>query len=189
MPTNYGLRTPLYAQASTGNSLIKSAKLSLTISGSLVYAIVKDVITGVPVTFEISELLRDYLTVTISDTPGTTPIVQKIVFTSTITFYSAINAGGSAVGTPLPALSGDAYEGYSLFIDGTNSSIPYRNRASNQPTWLLSPLPAATRSTLYRPSTWRGSANIHFIRLSEAGKTYCSQFSGLRKSSPLDKCT
>jgi len=147
MPTNYGLRTPLYAQASTGNNLIKSAKLSLTISGSLVYAIVKDVITGVPVTFEISELLRDYLTVTISDTPGTTPIVQKIVFTSTITFYSAINAGGSAVGTPLPALSGDAYEGYSLFIDGTNSSIPYRNRASNQPTWLLAEKTPSTAAT------------------------------------------
>jgi len=147
MPTNYGLRTPLYAQATTGNSLVKSAKLSLNIDGSLIYAIVKDVITSVPVTFEIAELLRDYLTVTISDTAGATPVVQKIVFTSTITFYSAINAGGSVVGSAVDTLGGDGYEGYSLFIDGTNSSIPYRNRSASAATWLLAEKTPATAAT------------------------------------------
>ena len=147
MPTNYGLRTPLYAQATTGNSLVKSAKLSLNIDGSLIYAIVKDVVTSVPVTFEIAELLRDYLTVTISDTAGATPVVQKIVFTSTITFYSAINAGGSVVGSAVDTLGGDGYEGYSLFIDGTNSSIPYRNRSASAATWLLAEKTPATAAT------------------------------------------
>ena len=146
MPTNYGLRTPLYAQATTGNSLVKSAKLSLNIDGSLIYAIVKDVVTSVPVTFEIAELLRDYLEVTLSETFAT-PVPQKITFTSTITFYSAVNAGGSAVGSPVTTLGGDGYEGYSLFIDGTNSSIPYRNRASNQATWLLAEKTPATAAT------------------------------------------
>jgi len=147
MPTNYGLRTPLYAQATTGNSLVKSAKLSLNIDGSLIYAIVKDVVTSVPVTFEIAELLRDYLTVTISDTAGATPVVQKIVFTSTITFYSAINAGGSVVGSAVDTLGGDGYEGYSLFIDGTNSSIPYRNRSASAATWLLAEKTPSTAAT------------------------------------------
>ena len=54
MPTNYGLRTPLYAQATTGNSLVKSAKLLLSVDGTLVYTIVKDVVTSVPVVFEIA---------------------------------------------------------------------------------------------------------------------------------------
>ena len=71
MPTNYGLRTPLYAQAVTGNSLIKSAKLLLYNDGTLIYTIVKDVVTSVPVVFEIAELLRDYLQVTISETFAT----------------------------------------------------------------------------------------------------------------------
>ena len=146
MPTNYGLRSPLYSQATTGNNLIKSAKLSLNISGTLIYAIVKDVITGVPVTFEIAELLRDYLQVTFSETFAN-PVPQKITFTSTITFYSAINAGGSAVGSPVTTLGGDGYEGYSLFIDGTNSSIPYRNRSASAATWLLAEKTPATAAT------------------------------------------
>ena len=143
MPTNYGLRSPLYSQATTGNNLIKSAKLSLNISGTLIYAIVKDVTTGVPVTFEIAELLRDYLQVTFSETFAT-PVPQKITFTSTITFYSAINAGGSAVGSPVNTLGGDGYEGYSLFIDGTNSPIPYRDRSVSAATWLLAERTPAT---------------------------------------------
>tara|TARA_R110000765_G_scaffold29294_1_gene69978 strand:+ start:547 stop:1572 length:1026 start_codon:yes stop_codon:yes gene_type:complete len=146
MPTNYGLRTPLYSQATTGNSLIKSAKLSLTIDGVLEYTIVKDVVTNVPVTFEIAELIRDYLQVTLSDSFAT-PVPQKVTFTSTITFYDTVNAGGSAVGSPVTTLGGDGYEGYSLFIDGTNSSIPYRNRASNQATWLLAEKTPATAAT------------------------------------------
>ena len=146
MPTNYGLRTPLYAQAVTGNNLIKSAKLLLIADGTLVYTIVKDVVTSVPVVFEIAELLRDYLQVTLSETFAT-PVPQKITFTSTITFYSEINAGGSAVGSPVTTLGGDGYEGYSLFIDGANSSIPYRNRASNQATWLLAEKTPATAAS------------------------------------------
>jgi hypothetical protein len=146
MPTNYGLRTPLYAQATTGNSLVKSAKLSLNIDGSLIYAIVKDVVTSVPVVFEIAELLRDYLEVTLSETFAT-PVPQKITFTSTITFYSAVNAGGSVVGSPVTRLGGDGYEGYSLFIDGTNSSIPYRNRSASAATWLLAEKTPATAAT------------------------------------------
>ena len=145
MPTNYGLRTPLYAQAVTGNSLIKSAKLLLIADGTLVYTIVKDVVTSVPVVFEIAELLRDYLQVTLSETFAT-PVPQKITFTSTITFYSEINAGGSAVGSPVTTLGGDGYEGYSLFIDGVNSSIPYKNRSASAATWLLAERTPATAS-------------------------------------------
>ena len=148
---NYGLRTPLYAQATTGNSLVKSAKLLLYNNGTLIYTIVKDVVTSVPVIFEIAELLRDYLDVTISDSFAA-PVSQKITFTSTITFYSEINAGGSAVGSPVSTLSGDGYEGYSKFIDGANSSIPYANRANNQNTWLLAektPATAATNDDFY----------------------------------------
>ena len=162
MPTNYGLRTPLYAQATTGNSLVKSAKLLLSVDGTLVYTIVKDVVTSVPVIFEIAELLRDYLDITISDSFAA-PVPQRITFTSTITFYSEINAGGTAVGSPVSTLSGAGYEGYSKFIDGANSSIPYANRASNQATWLLAEKTPATAATnddfeIFVPEDYSGYA-------------------------------
>ena len=142
---NYGLRTPLYAETFVGNSTTKSAKLLLSVGGILRYTIIKDVTVGESVNFEIAELLRDYLTVTISETAGAAPTVQKISFTSTITLYPEANAGGLALYPgAISTLSGDGYEGYSKFIDEANSSIPYRNRANNQNTWLLAERTPAT---------------------------------------------
>jgi len=144
---NYGLRTPLYAETFVGNSTTKSAKLLLSVGGILRYTIIKDVIVGESVIFEIAELLRDYLTVTISDVPGATPTVQKISFTSTITLYPEVNAGGLAIYPgAINALIGDGYEAYSKFIDGANRTIPYANRADNQNTWLLAERTPATAS-------------------------------------------
>ena len=150
---NYGLRTPLYAEAYAGISTVKSAKLLLSVEGILRYTIIKDVVFGESTIFEIAELLRDYLTVTISETAGAAPTVQNISFTSTITFYPEANAGGLALYPgAISTLSGDGYEGYSKFIDEANSSIPYRNRADNQDTWLLAektPSTAATNDDFY----------------------------------------
>ena len=73
---NYGLRSPLYAQATSTDAAVKSASLYLSISGQVIYQITKDAAVDVPVTFEIAELLRDYLTITLSDTPGAAPAVQ-----------------------------------------------------------------------------------------------------------------
>ena len=146
MPTNYGLRTPLYSQASSTSAAVKSATLRLSLGGQVIYTITKDAAENKPVTFEIAELLRDYLTITLSDTVGNAPSVQKITFASTISFYPLANGGGSLIAS-VNTLGGDGYEGYSLYIDGTNSSIPYRNRASNQPTWLLAEKTPSTAAT------------------------------------------
>jgi len=68
MPTNYALRSPVYAQATSTSSLVKSVKMLLTINGTLAYTIVKDAATAAPAVFEISELVRDYLNITFSET-------------------------------------------------------------------------------------------------------------------------
>jgi len=161
---NYGLRTPLYATTFVGNSTTKSAKLLLSVGGILKYTIIKDVIVGESVNFEIAELLRDFLTVTISETAGAVRTVQKISFTSTITLYPEVNAGGLALYPgAINTLSGDGYEGYSKFVDEANSSIPYRNRANNQNTWLLAERTPATASAyddfyIYVPNNISGFA-------------------------------
>ena len=149
---NYGLRTPLFSQFSLNLSTIKSAKLLLYVGGVLKYTIVKPASQNVPVTFEISELLRDFLTFTISDDAAATPTTQKITFTSTISFYPEPNAGGDIIGSPIVSLGGDGYEGYTLFVDFSaltlsNPPIPYRNRADNQATWLLAEKTPSTAAT------------------------------------------
>jgi len=163
MPTNYGLRTPLYSQATSTSSSVKSALLLLYVGGQLKYSIVKNAAQNVPIAFEIAELLRDYLTFTISDTAGATPTVQKITFTSTISFFPEVNAGGTRIGNPVTTLGGDGYEGYSLFIDGTNSPIPYRDRLPTAATWLLAEKTPATAATnddfvIFVPTGYSGFA-------------------------------
>ena len=159
---NYGLRSPLYAQATSTDAAVKSASLYLSISGQVIYQITKDAAVDVPVTFEIAELLRDYLTITLSDTPGAAPAVQFITFTSQVLFYNLANAGGSLIST-VTTLGGDGYEGYSLYIDGTNSSIPYRNRSQSAATWLLAEKTPATAATnddfeIFVPEGYNGYA-------------------------------
>ena len=150
---NYGLRTPLFSQKSINSSDVKSAKLLLYVGGVLKYTIVKPASQNVPVTFEVSELLRDFLTFTISDDAAATPTTQKITFTSTIGFYPEPNAGGDIIfGGPFNSLGGDGYEGYTLFVDFSaltlsNPTIPYRNRADNQATWLLAEKTPSTAAT------------------------------------------
>ena len=130
MPTNYALRTPIYASAYSTTSGIQSAKLLLNITGvgTPVYTIVKNAASSVRVVFEIAELLRDYLDVTFD---GTTYGKTYIAFTSTIQFFDAVNAGGSAVGSAIATTSGDGWEAYGLFTDGVNPVLPFENRTFN----------------------------------------------------------
>jgi len=149
MPTNYALRTPIYASAYNPTSGIQSAKLLLNITGvgTPVYTIVKDAASSVRVVFEIAELLRDYLDISYIGAP------QKITFTSTIQFFDAVNAGGSAVGSAIATTSGDGWEAYGLFTDGINPTLPFENIAL--PAWLIAeanPLASANdRYFIYIP--------------------------------------
>jgi len=131
MPTNYALRTPIYASTSSSTTGIQSAKLLLNITGQSnpVYTIIKQASSSTTVQFEIAELLRDYLNITYTYTP------QKITFTSTIQFFDAVNGGGSAVGSAVSTTSGDAFEAFGLFTDGINPILPFEGRT--RPTWLL----------------------------------------------------
>ena len=78
MPTNYALRTPIYAQATSTLATTQSAKLLLYNSGSLIYTIIKSATQNVPVIFEVAELLRDYLTISFPEDPTTPYSTQSI---------------------------------------------------------------------------------------------------------------
>lgn len=148
MPTNYGLRSPLFAKASSSGSSTASAKCIVTVGGSEVYQLVKNATQNVDVIFEIAELLRDFLNITFTHSP------TFITFGSSIQFFNQPNAGGTAQGPATSTIGGQGWEAYSLFTDGVNSVIPFPNR--QRPTWLLADLfPNATvgqQQVIYIPT-------------------------------------
>jgi hypothetical protein len=145
MPNNYALRTPLFAKGQSSGASTQSAKLLVIVNGVTVYTIIKPALPNVNVIFEVAELLKDYLGTTYTYAP------QKIAFTTNIQFFNQPNAGGSAQGSPVQALIGDGYDAYSIYTDGANSKIPFKNRQS-QNTWLLevaTPNTSATNDDFY----------------------------------------
>ena len=147
MPTNYALRTPIYAAGNTSITTTQSAKCLVSVAGTVVYTIIKSASANTTVTFEIAELLRDYLEISYIGNP------QKITFTSTIQFFDLPNAEGTPPDTPIVTASGDGYEAYGLFSEGANPIIPFEN--VQKPAWLIAeanPLASANdRYVIYVP--------------------------------------
>jgi len=69
------IRSPQYITQTSSSSSVKSAKLELSVDGSIVYTIIKDAAKDIPVLFEWSELARDYLDITYT---GGTPSTQAV---------------------------------------------------------------------------------------------------------------
>jgi len=114
------LRSPRYETLTTPSGAV-SAKLELSIGGTLRYTIIKSCTAGQPVLFEISELCRDYLTPAITLTPPDYP-ENEIVISRVITFYDGANATGSVVsGGDTVAHIG--VDGYGTFTEGGNPTI------------------------------------------------------------------
>ena len=153
MPTNYALRTPIYASASSSVTTTASAQCVITVGAVTIYTIVKSASATTTVTFEIAELLRDYLEISYIGNP------QKITFTSTIQFFDLPNAEGTAQGTAVSTTSGDGWEAYGLFTDGVNPTLPFENVL--KPAWLIAeanPLAASAddRYVIYVPNNVSG---------------------------------
>ena len=129
MPTNYALRTPIYASASSSGANTASAKCVITVGGTTVYTIIKEATQNVTVQFEIAELLRDYLEISYIGNP------QYITFGSSIQFFNLPNAEGTAQGPAVSTVGGDGYESYGLFSEGINPTIPFEN--VQLPAWLI----------------------------------------------------
>tara|TARA_B100001250_G_C19811236_1_gene795794 strand:- start:1262 stop:2194 length:933 start_codon:yes stop_codon:yes gene_type:complete len=107
---NILLRSPYYVNLSKATGL--SAKLELTVEGTLRYTIVKNTPTN-SVTFEISQLCRDYI-----DTTYAGSYISEVVeISGVVTWFDAIDAGGSSVGT-----ANFTHKGFDGYWDYVNSS-------------------------------------------------------------------
>jgi|TARA_R110000824_G_scaffold164213_1_gene340363 hypothetical protein len=119
------IRSPRYETLTTPSGAL-SAKLELstgaTVAGlTLKYTIVKSCTAGQTVSYEIAELVRDYLTPTITLDPANYP-ENQIKIRRVITFYDAANAGGSVVSGG-NSVDYSGYDGYGTFMDGANPTI------------------------------------------------------------------
>ena len=114
---NILLRSPYYVPLSRATGL--SAKLELTIKGNtedtstLRYTIIKNTPTN-NVTFEIAQLCRDYL-----DTTYAGSYISAVVdISGAVTWYDAVDAGGSSVGLP----ANFTHKGFDGYWDYVNTS-------------------------------------------------------------------
>jgi len=117
------LRSPRFEILTTPATAV-SAKLKLTIDGTLRYDIVKSCTATETVTFEIAELCRDYIEPLMWEVGGY-PYgnLSKIDIGREIIFYTGANATGSVVagGT---SVDYDGFDGYGDYMEGANWEIP-----------------------------------------------------------------
>ena len=113
---NILLRSPYYVPLSKATGL--SAKLVLTIEGEERYTIVKNTPTN-SVTFEIAQLCRDYLDITYAGS-----YINTVVdISGVVTWYDAVDAGGSSIGSPIP-FTHTGFDGYWDYVN-TSSDKHY----------------------------------------------------------------
>ena len=121
------LRSPQYKYISIPASGVLSAKCTITIAGTLRYTLTKNTTPETGCNFDISELVRDYLSITYS----TSYSVDSIAVVTVVTTHPQVNGGGTAVATNTYTDTG--FEAYGEFMEQSNPTIPFRAK----PSWLI----------------------------------------------------
>ena len=121
------LRSPQYKYISIPASGVLSAKCTITIAGTLRYTLTKNTTPETGCNFDISELVRDYLSITYS----TSYSVDSIAVVTVVTTHPQVNGGGTAVATNTYTDIG--FEAYGEFMEQSNPTIPFRAK----PSWLI----------------------------------------------------
>jgi len=129
---NIALRSPQYKMIPVPASGVSSTKCIIVIDGTTRYTIIRNISTTVSTgaNFDISELSRDYLDITYSNTNA----VDSITVVTSLQNYSGLNATGSTVGSAV-ITTDTGFEAYGLFTDGSNPTLPFSGRTLS--TWLL----------------------------------------------------
>ena len=129
---NIALRSPQYKMIAVPDSGVQSTKCTISIDGTERYIIVRNITTSVATgaNFDISELVRDYLSITYSSTNA----VDTVSITTVLQNYSGQNATGVTVGSA-STFNDVGFEAYGLYTDGANPELPFSGRTLS--TWLL----------------------------------------------------
>ena len=112
------LRSPQYITSTSTDATTLSAKLVITIDGTVRYTLIKNAAPNVAVLFEWAELARDYLDITFNNSYSTQPVFAIVL---DLTFYPQVNAGGTAISTSQETHNG--FDGYGTFYEAANPSM------------------------------------------------------------------
>jgi hypothetical protein len=119
------LRSPYFVTVTTASHL--SAKMQLTIDGTLRYTILKNATSNRTV-FEISSLTRDYIDLNFT---GVIAVADTVDISYVITTYTGLDGTGTNQGSQ-PAVTHTGFDGYSEFKDGVNTALT----TSQDPTYV-----------------------------------------------------
>jgi hypothetical protein len=125
------LRSPQYKSSLAGIGTPNSAKLTISIDGTIQYTLVKSTTLGATMLWEISELCRDFLNITY----GGSYTAQTLAIICTLTSHASTDGTGTALTTL--TITDVGYDGYGTYEQGSNPTIPF----SNRPRWLLNTNP------------------------------------------------
>lgn len=129
---NVLLRSPYHISQDIGSN--KSAKLQITINGTLAYTIVKNKTSSSDyVLFEISELVRDYVDIKYNGT--ITPSDFSVIVIYTLTQYAELNGTGASTTPVTTTFFG--IDGYGYFEEGSNPSVTKGYMQSNNIIYTL----------------------------------------------------
>ena len=129
---NLFLRSPRTFEG-IGTSGWNSAKLTIIIGGVTRYILVKNRVTAAAVNFEVSELIRDYLDLTYTDSVNAAS--QSVSVTIAVAVYNGLDAGGTFQGASVNTFL--AIDAYGYFEEGANPTTTKGYMQSNDVVYNL----------------------------------------------------
>ena len=142
---NISLRSPQFKTIVIPSTGVKSPRCIISISGTVIYTIVRNVLPSTSAYFDISELARDF----INNNCSQTFTVSSIDINTTLQNFSEVNANGNAVGS---AISTDdvGLESYGTFEEGINPTLP------TTASWLIAKNKKDNRYEIFVPENSSG---------------------------------
>jgi len=145
------LRSPQYKYAAANIGSPNSAKITISIDGTIQYTLVKGATAGANMLWEIAELCRDFINITYDGSYT----AETLAIISTLTSHASTDGSGTALTTS--TFTDVGYDGYGTFTEGSNPTVPFGSR----PTWLISGDPNHTGINdeyyIYVPNNTSGS--------------------------------
>ena len=144
------LRSPQYKYATAGTGA-NSAKITISIDGTIEYTLIKSATSGANMLWEIAELCRDFINITYDGSYT----AETLAIISTLTSHASTDGSGTALTTS--TITDIGYDAYGTFTEGSNPTVPFGSR----PTWLISGDPNHTGINdeyyIYVPNNTSGS--------------------------------
>ena len=138
---NISLRNPQYVYNEIPATGVLSSQCEFSTGGVTEYTLVKNVEPSTTVYWDISELARDFITMSYKSNF----LPNSVLFTLTIKNFAGLNATGGQVGTDT-VFNHRGFESYGIFWEGVNPS--------NVESWRTLPTPLFTPDLSVSPPTY-----------------------------------